>query len=303
MKMSFADLADLRARHPAWQLLCSHHAPLIISFLHRVFVAPNTRTMAAADLAEALEDELYSLRVRFGEDAFPKRASDYLTDWASPDAGWLRKFYRPGTDEAQFDLTPATEKAIDWISRLAERQFVATESRLLILFDLLKQMSEGSEADPGKRLAELKRKRDDIDAEIKEVQAGKITLLDDTALKDRFQQFVRGSRELLSDFREVEANFRKLDRHVRERIALWEGGKGALLEEIMGERDAIADSDQGKSFRAFWDFCCPAVVRRNLRNSLKKSWPFLPYPHCARTFAYGAYIMTGWMPVDMRNAL
>jgi hypothetical protein len=41
---------------------------------------------------------------------------------------------------------------------------------------------------------------------------------------------------------------------VRERIALWDGTKGTLLEEIMGERDAIADSDQGKSFRAFWDF-------------------------------------------------
>ncbi len=57
-----------------------------------------------------------------------------------------------------------------------------------------------------------------------------------------------------TDFREVEHNFRILDRRVRERIALWEGAKGALLAEIMGERDAIADSDQGKSFRAFWDF-------------------------------------------------
>ena len=41
---------------------------------------------------------------------------------------------------------------------------------------------------------------------------------------------------------------------MRERIALWDKGKGDLLEEIMGERDAISDSDQGKSFRAFWDF-------------------------------------------------
>ena len=38
------------------------------------------------------------------------------------------------------------------------------------------------------------------------------------------------------------------------RIATWEGGKGALLDEILGDRDVIADSDQGKSFRAFWDF-------------------------------------------------
>lgn len=254
MTLDFITLDALRNRHPAWRLLRSDHAALVASFLHRVYVAPNVRVMAAADLAEALEDELYALRQQLGDDALPKRALDYLNDWAAPDRGWLRKFYRPGTDEAQFDLTPATEKAIAWLEQLAERQFVGTESRLLTLFDLLKQMSEGSEADPAKRIAELHKKRDEIDAEIAQVLSGNVPLLDDTALRDRFQQFMQGARELLADFREVEQNFRQLDRRVRERIALWEGSKGALLAEIMGERDAIADSDQGKSFRAFWDF-------------------------------------------------
>ena len=254
MSLDFATLDALRTHHPAWRLLRSDHAALVAGFLHRAFVAPNVRGMAAADLAEALEDTLYALRQQLGESAFPKPALEYLNDWAAPDKGWLRKYYRPGTDEAQFDLTPATEKAIAWLAQLGERQFIGTESRLLTLFDLLKQLSEGSEADPGKRLAELHKKRDDIDAEIARVASGDVPLLDDTALKDRFQQFMQGARELLADFREVEHNFRLLDRRVRERIALWEGGKGTLLEEVMGERDAIADSDQGKSFRAFWDF-------------------------------------------------
>ena len=35
-------------------------------------------------------------------------------------------------------------------------------------------------------------------------------------------------------------------------MAMWEGGKGKLLEEVLGERDIITDSDQGRSFRAFW---------------------------------------------------
>jgi hypothetical protein len=79
-------------------------------------------------------------------------------------------------------------------------------------------------------------------------------MLDDTAMKDRFMQFDQQARELLSDFREVEHNFRHLDRSVRERIAQWDGNRGDLLEAIMTERDAIDDSDQGASFRAFWDF-------------------------------------------------
>ena len=254
MSLDFATLDLLRQSHPAWRLLRSDHAALVASFLHRVFVAPNVRVMAQADLAEALEDEIFALRERAGTDVFPKAALDYLNDWAHPDKGWLRKYYAPGTDEPQFDLTPSTEKAIAWLGSLTARSFVGTESRLLTLFELLKQMNEGSQTDPQTRLAELQKRRDEIDADIARVTSGDIPLMDDTALKDRFQQFTQLARELLTDFREVEHNFRGLDRRVRERIALWQGAKGDLLEGIMGERDAIADSDQGRSFRAFWDF-------------------------------------------------
>ena len=137
-------------------------------------------------------------------------------------------------------MTPATEKAIGWIAGLTARSFVGTESRLLTLFELLGQIDAGSETDPAARIAELQQRRDQIDAEISRVMAGDLPLLDDTSLKERFLQFLELSRVLLSDFREVEQNFRSLDRSVRERIALWEGGKGELLEAIMGERDSIA---------------------------------------------------------------
>jgi flagellar motility protein MotE (MotC chaperone) len=254
MPLDYTTLDFLRQNHPAWRLLRAHHAPLIAGFLHRVFIVHNVRTLAQADLVEALEDELFVLRERQGADAFPGNAQGYLDDWAENDKGWLRKFYPPGTDEPHFDLTPATEKALSWLEGLTERAFVGTESRLLTLFELLRQMSEGSQSDPKIRIAELQKRRDEIDAEIRRILDGDIPLLDETALKDRFQQFLQLARELLADFREVEHNFRSLDRRVREKIALWDGTKGTLLEEIMGERDAIADSDQGKSFRAFWDF-------------------------------------------------
>jgi len=266
--MDHATLATLRDRHPAWRLLASLHAPLVASFLHRAFVVPNVRVMSEADLAEALEDELFALREQIGTDAYPKAAPEYLNDWAAPDKGWLRKFYKPGTDEAQFDLTPATEKAIAWLLSLTERPFVGTESRLLTLFALLEQISAGTEADPIKRVDDLRKKRDELDAEIARVLAGGVPLLDDTAVKDRFQQFQQLARELLADFREVEHNFRLLDRKVREKIALWEGAKGALLDEIMGERDAIGDSDQGRSFRAFWDFLMSSRRQEELSERL-----------------------------------
>ena len=270
MALDYATLDLLRRNHPAWRLLCALHAPLVAGFLHRVFIVPNVRNLSQADLVEALEDELFTLREQLGVEAFPGTAQSYLNDWAENDKGWLRKFYPPGTDEPHFDMTPATEKALAWLENLTERTFVGTESRLLTLFDLLRQMSEGSQTDPGVRIDELQKRRSDIDTEISRILAGDIPLLDDTALKDRFQQFLQLARELLTDFREVEHNFRALDRRVRERIALWEGAKGALLEEIMGERDVIADSDQGKSFRAFWDFLMSQTRQEELSRLLEE---------------------------------
>jgi hypothetical protein len=254
VSLDYTSLDQLRRTHPAWRLLRSDHAPLVATFLNRVFIEPNVRIISQADLAEALEDELFALRQMYGPEVFPKSAGEYLNDWADNAKGWLRKFYPAGSDEPHFDLSTASEKAIGWLASLSERAFVGTESRLLTLFELLRQMSEGRETDPEARIAELKRRRDEIDAEIVRIGEGDISLLDDTAVKDRFQQFLQLARDLLSDFREVEHNFRSLDRQVRERIALWDGAKGDLLEEIMGQRDTIADSDQGKSFRAFWDF-------------------------------------------------
>lgn len=152
MTLNYSTLELMRRNHPAWVLLCSDHAPLIASFLHRVFIAPNVRSMSQADLAEALEDELFALREQLGSDKFPKSGLEYLNDWAAPGHGWLRKFYRQDSDEPYFDPTASTEKAIVWLTTLAERSFVGTESRLLTLFELLKQMAEGSETDPQTRI-------------------------------------------------------------------------------------------------------------------------------------------------------
>ncbi len=270
MALDYSTLDLLRQNHPAWRLLRAQHAPLVASFLHRVFIAPNERTLSQSDLVEKLEDELFALRRQLGDNTFPGSAQNYLNDWAENDKGWLRKFYPAGEDEPHYDLTPATEKALVWLESLSERAFVGTESRLLTLFELLRQMSTGSQADPELRIAELNRRREEIDSEITRIQAGDISLLDDTALKDRFQQFLQLARELLTDFREVEHNFRSLDRQVRERIALWEGSKGTLLEEIMGQRDAIADSDQGRSFRAFWDFLMSQSRQEELTGLLEE---------------------------------
>lgn len=263
-------LLTLRRSHPAWRLLTAETGPFVIGFLHHCFIEPNVRSRGRQDLQSQFEEYRAHIHDRLDEDAFPRPAAEYLDEWARDDRGWLRKYYVEDSDEPHYDITPATEKAIRWAIGLQQRSFVGTESRLLTIFELLRQIVEGAEADPNKRIEELQKRRAEIDAEIARVRAGDIELMDPTQIKDRFLQLAATARELLADFREVEQNFRDLDRAVRERIATFEGGKGELLEEVFGRRDAIRDSDQGKTFHAFWDFLMDPARQEELTSRLER---------------------------------
>jgi hypothetical protein len=109
-------------------LLRSDNVALVLSFLGRVFVDGNASGIPASELADQLDDELFALKQRLGEDAFPRSATAYLDDWASPEHGWLRKYYPAGADEAHFDFAPAVEKALLWVQDLPAREFIGTES-------------------------------------------------------------------------------------------------------------------------------------------------------------------------------
>ncbi len=268
--MDFSQLEALKRTHPAWRLLAADHAPLIAAFLHAAFIDPNVRSAGQHALAVQLDDFLHRVREQVGDEAFPRTALQYLDIWAASEHGWLRKYYIAGDDEPWFDITPATEKAIAWLASLEQREFVGTESRLKTVFDLLHQIAEGTEVDPDARIAELQKRRTTLDAEIQRVREGRVDLMGTTQIKDCFQQLAATARGLLADFREVEQNFRDLDRAVRERIATWDGGKGQLLAEIFGEQDAISDSDQGRSFRAFWDLLMSPARQEELTTLLQK---------------------------------
>jgi Protein of unknown function (DUF3375) len=267
--MDFDEITWLRSSSPAWRLLRADNAPLILSFLHQVFIEENVRSIPAAELASRLDDELYARNERVPH-SFPKAARAYLDDWAAPEAGWLRKYYPEGSDEPHFDATPAVERALQWVRGLQERDFVGTESRLNTVFDLLRQIVFGTEADPAAKIEELRRQQRTLADEIARIEAGEATMLDPSGVRDRYQQFAVTARELLADFRQVEENFRKLDRQLREKVTGWQGGKGELLDDILGSRESITGSDQGRSFQAFHDFLLSRSRQEELSDLLDR---------------------------------
>lgn len=272
--MDYGGIETLREKHPSWRLLRAGNAALVLSFLGEFFVDGNRGASSANTVAAALDERLDELNAistqEAGEARFPKNARAYLDDWSAAETAYLRRFYPSRDDEVHYEATPALEKAYGWVQSLRVRPFVATESRLHTAVELLRQIVQGTDTDPERRIAALERRRDDIDAEIELIKAGEMPLLRPTGVRDRYQQFSSTARELLSDFREVEENFRGLDRLARERIATWDGAKGDLLAQLVGDRSDIAESDQGHSFQAFYEYLLSESRQHELAELLKR---------------------------------
>ncbi|MCO4253790.1 DUF3375 domain-containing protein [Pseudarthrobacter cellobiosi] len=269
--MDFYAINALRENHAGWSLLRAQNAPLAVSFFIKAFTGPNQRDIGRQELIDHLDDVLFGLREVFGEDRFPRPAGEYLDEWAAPERAWLRKYYVPGQDEPRYDLTAAAEDVVRWVESLSGRDFVATQSRLTSIFAVLKALVQQSETDPEVRLAELQRQRDGIDAEMQRIRDGNIRVMTAPEALDHFQQLTTLAKDLLSDFREVEQNFRKLDRQVREQIATWDGTQGELLASIFANQQDISGSLQGRTFQGFWDYLMSPQLRTELRDLLQRA--------------------------------
>lgn len=226
---------------------------MIISFLFKSFKQNNegfrSDAISEKDLTTSLSDYLYFLNHE--EKKYPKAAKQYLTDWAN--AGFLRKY--PGTgDDYIYELTASTENAFKWIDSLDKREFVGQESRLKNLFETIKELSSKSKRDHLARLKELEEKKSMIEREIDDVRNGKMDVLDDRQIKEHYFLIEEMAKALLSDFKQVEQNFRELDRKFRQEIITTTQVKGKVLEDLFERQRDLLEEDQGRSFTAFWEF-------------------------------------------------
>lgn len=251
--MTFEKIYQLLKTHRTVTLITADNAALIISFLFRSFKQNQngfkTDTISEKDLADQLSDYLYILNK--DELQFPRQPKQYLTDWTN--SGYLRK-YPIKNDEFLFELTAATENAFKWIDSLDKREFIGQESRLKYLFESLKELSSKSKKDRNARLKELEEKRRQIEEEIEDVKQGKMDVLDDRQIKEQYFLIEETAKNLLADFRQVEQNFRDLDKRFRQKIITTNLAKGKVLEDLFQQQNNLLEEDQGKSFNAFWEF-------------------------------------------------
>ncbi|MFK7848978.1 MAG: DUF3375 domain-containing protein [Rhodothermales bacterium] len=268
--MTHDDVKEHLETNITLRLLRSPNAPLILSFLHAQFKQKPRVTIPQNELIEHLEILLDTLRSHT-PDSYKSSPRKYLSAWCSKHHEYLRKYYEAASDEPVYELTPDAERALQWLEDLKKSSFIGTESRFLQIFGLLNEIVDESTEDVEIRIRQLQQQKAELEQRIAEIQEnGLVDRYNDTQIKERFYKASEEARRLLADFREVEGNFRDITRSVQEQRLLEDATKGDIVGYVLDADTALADSDQGRSFNAFWQFLISPTRKQELRNLLER---------------------------------
>jgi hypothetical protein len=242
-------------------LLRAKSAPLMLSFFYKVFREAHVTTITNPELRHKLEGYIEDLEYEEKDDEleddslfddYSVKAAQYIEKWST--AGFLRK-YPSDEGEDLHELTADTQKVMKWIDDLEQREFVGTNSRFKDIFFKLQKMIEQGNENLEQRIQELEKKKREIEDEINLLKLGKKpSVSDDTEIKEQFYELNKMARELLSDFTEVEQNFEQIRKDIQRKYTEKDVVKGSLLVFALDALDEIEGKDQGKSFKAFWEF-------------------------------------------------
>ena len=251
------------------RLLKATNAPLIISFLHNEFKISHRASITHPELVHKLTDFLEQINYSDMElqdepedtETRPKR---YLDTWT--DQNFLRKFPND-LGEHFYELTPDAEKVLQWVEGLEKRAFVGTESRFKDIFIKLKDIVDNTLEDPLEKIKELEKKKNEIEEEIRQIKITQsVITFNETQIKERFYEVNKISKELLSDFKEVEQNFKDIIRNIYEKQSYKSYSKGQIMGYALDAIEQLKQKDQGRSFYAFWQF----LIADKSQEELKK---------------------------------
>ncbi len=250
-------LQQFFATSPAVRLIRSPHAYWIVDFLRIQFKEAGQITRRHSELTGELDNYLDRIsRDKILQDwkaDSREKADTYLTAWCSSNIGWLKRYFDDQHDEPLYQLTAEFEKALAFVERASnDEAFVGTESRLRQILDVLGSVATGVADDPERRLTELRRQRDALDAKIRILESSPdANQLTDTQVRERFQLAYQQLQQLKSEFRAVEDRFKSITRSVQQRILASADSRGDILQYALDSEDTLKHGDQGKSFFEF----------------------------------------------------
>ncbi|MGO1200393.1 MAG: DUF3375 domain-containing protein [Dermabacteraceae bacterium] len=251
-------------RASTWRLLAATKAPAVLAILQAVFPSGDRRLPRSELVARVgthlalLHDEDPGPEQGEGDDGGSdelsgrggRSAADYVDTWVRE--GYLTRRDDQQHTETTFEPSPATIDAIQFIVSLEEHRPTTTESRLQLVVQQFERLAEETETDRDVRLADLQRRRERIEAEIRELAEGELMLPSTDASVDKLRDILQIAAELSGDFLQYREDLRAVDLHLREQILSPDASRGEILEQLLAGDDLLGQSTVGRTFTAFF---------------------------------------------------
>lgn len=243
---------------PSVELLRLRNREMIVEFLTNTFSSGQS-TISSDNIQIQLADFLEYKQVENDEDSeinvfdtYEEKAKKYIHHWTNK--GFLAN-YPDEQGEVFYELSAHSSKTIDWLASLKKEEFVGTESKFNNILNQLKELVEFTNEDTEKRIQLLEEKKLEIEQQIQRIKIGEdIKVFEEFEIVPRFNQLNQSAKGLLSDFKEVEDNFKEITKGIYQKHADGSLTKSDILEFTFDALDELKNSQQGKSFYAFWSF-------------------------------------------------
>jgi hypothetical protein len=264
---SYEYLKNLKKYNQSIKLLNSDNFAMMVSFFYFVFVKNKHISISHTAILNYLEDFLYDINQSY-PDAYPKTAKSYLDDFVHDANGYLKK-YHGSDDEAIYELTPYTQKVFEIVESLDKKEFVGSRTKFNVIFELLEELEFETNLSDKERIEALQEQKREIDKQIESIKNKTDLRFDESRIKEHFMLIVEQSRKLKYDFSQIEYNFKELNQKAMQEIASAYESKEQVLGSIFDVEDAIRQSDQGKSFFAFWQLLSDSQKNEKLSHLLE----------------------------------
>lgn len=253
-----------RSQHPAWLLLASRRAPLVLGCLRGLFdrahdgVAMEDGLQALTDMLSAyVSQDLYEIE----PENTHLQAGRELREWIKRRLVVER--------EGRLYATDALESAIRFVDSLDSRIMTSTASRLSVVQREIENLETHLNASPTSRVASLRRRISDLEQELEQVQTGNVSVLNEAQAIEGIREVYNLASSLRADFRRVEDSWREADRALRQSIISEQYHRGEIVDSLLDGQDALLNTPEGRVFDSFQQQLRQSVELDTMRERLR----------------------------------
>ncbi|CDG16276.1 DUF3375 domain-containing protein [Xenorhabdus doucetiae] len=235
-----------RNQHPAWLLLATRRAPLVLSCLKTLFEESNDGIPleeAIVQLTNILMDHANQEQYEINQDNFPLQASRELREW-------IKRRLIVERDGRLF-ATDALEISIAFVETLDNRFMTSTASRLSTVQREIENLETHLNPNPANRVSVLRRRIADLERELQEAEAGHIEVLEPHQAIEHIREVFNLATSLRADFRRVEDSWREADRVLRQSIIGEQYHRGEIVDRLLNDQEALLNTPEGRVFDSF----------------------------------------------------